>query len=161
MKIEFEEEQKFTQWWLWLILIPIGLLPIVGIYQQIILGEAFGENSMSDSGLVVFAVLIILFVSLFFVLSLKTEIDKNEVRINFFPFAKRKFSWKEIKKAEIVNYGFIGGWGIRRWTKYGTAYNVKGKMGLAIELLDGNKFLIGTQKEAELKKILGEIQLIK
>jgi len=28
MKIEFKEEQKFTQWWLWLILIPIGILQI-------------------------------------------------------------------------------------------------------------------------------------
>ena len=63
-------------------------------------------------------------------------------------------SWKEIKKVEIVTYGFVGGWGIRLWTKYGTVYTIKGNKGLAIELLNGKKFLIGTQKETELNKIV-------
>ncbi len=36
MKKEFKEEQKFTQWWLWIPLIGIGLIPIYGIYKTII-----------------------------------------------------------------------------------------------------------------------------
>ena len=52
MKTEFKEEQKFTQWWLWVILIPIGILPIFGIYKQLILGEKFGDKPMSDLGLI-------------------------------------------------------------------------------------------------------------
>ena len=59
--------------------------------------------------------------------------------------------------AEIVNYGFVGGWGIRLWTKYGTVYNMRGNKGLAIALTDGNKFLIGTQKPEELTAILEKI----
>ena len=62
--------------------------------------------------------------------------------------------WYEIEKADVVNYGFVGGWGIRPWTKYGTVYNIRGNKGLAIALFDGQRFVIGTQKEAELKKIL-------
>ena len=42
MKTQFTEKQKFTQWWLWLILISIGIIPIIGIYKQIILGKPFG-----------------------------------------------------------------------------------------------------------------------
>ena len=58
MKTEFKEEQKFNQWWLWLILIPMGVLPLIGIYKQLILGEKLGDNPMSDlSGLIIFAVL--------------------------------------------------------------------------------------------------------
>ena len=34
MKTEFKEVQKFTQWWLWLIIIGVGMLPIYGIYTQ-------------------------------------------------------------------------------------------------------------------------------
>ena len=30
MNIVFKETQKFSQWWLWLILIGIGILPILG-----------------------------------------------------------------------------------------------------------------------------------
>ena len=62
-----------------------------------------------------------------------------------------------MKHAEIVNYEFVGGWGIRLWTKYGTVYNTKGDKGLAIELQNGKKFLIGTQKATELSKIIEKV----
>ena len=58
-------------------------------------------------------------------------------------------------KAKVdLDYGFIGGYGIRLWTKYGTVYNTSGKIGLAITLNNGDKFLIGTQKSDELKLFL-------
>jgi len=94
---------------------------------------------------------------MFWFMRLKTEIDKTEIRINFFPFVKKRVNWKEIKNAEVVNYRFVGGWGIRLWTKYGTVYNTKGNKGLAIELQNGKKILIGTQKETELKKIVEKV----
>lgn len=154
MKIEFKEEQKFTQWWLWLILIGIGLLPIYGIYKQLILGEQFGDNPMSDLGLIIFTVFVFGLIAMFWYMRMITEIDQNEIRMSFFPFVKKRVKWKEIKNAEVVNYGFVGGWGIRLCTKYGTVYNTKGNKGLAIELLNGKKFLIGTQKETELSEII-------
>ena len=154
MKIEFKEKQKITQWWLWLILIEIGILPIFGIYKQLILGEKFGDKPMSDFGLIIFCVFIFGLIAMFGFMRLKTEIDQNEIRMNFFPFVKKRVNWKEVRKAEIVNYGFVGGWGIRLWTKYGTVYNTKGNKGLAIELQNGKKILIGTPKETELNKIM-------
>lgn len=156
MKIQFKEEQKFTQWWLWLILIGIGVLPIFGLYKQLFLEEKFGDHPMSDFGLIIFSVFIFGLITMFWFLRLKTEIDQNQIRIHFFPFVRKKINWKEVKSAEIVNYGFVGGWGIRLWTQYGTVYNTKGNKGLAIELRNGEKFLIGTQKEAELNKIVNK-----
>lgn len=154
MKIEFKEEQKFTQGWLWLILSGIGILPILGIYKQLIVGKSFGGNPMSVVGLITFCVFIFGLIAMFWFMRMKTEIDQNEIRLKFFPFVKKRINWKEIKNAEIVNYGFVGGWGIRLGIKYGTVYNTKGNKGLAIELLNGEKFLIGTQKETELKKMM-------
>ena len=156
MSIVFKETQKFSQWWLWLILIAIGALPVSGLYKQLYLNEAFGDKPMSDLGLIIFAVFVFSLIAMFWFMRLKTEIDQNEIRINFFPFVKKRVNWKEIKNAEIVNYGFVGGWGIRLWTKYGTLYNMKGNKGLAIELVNGKKFLIGTQKETELNKIVNK-----
>ncbi len=154
MTTHFKEEQRFTQWWLWLILIPIGILPVVGIVQQVILGEEFGDNPMSDLGLILFAVFIFALLGLFVIMRLKTEIDQTEIRMSFIPFVKKRIKWTEIKEAEVVNYGFVGGWGIRLSFKYGTVYNIKGNKGLAIELRNGKRFVIGTQRESELTKIV-------
>ncbi len=156
MKIEFKEEQKFTQRWLWLILLPIGFLPIIGIYKQIILGESFGNKPMSNIGLIIFAIFIFSLFGLFIFMKLKTDIDNDKIEMSFFPFVKKTTKWTDIKKVEVVNYGFVGGWGIRLWTKYGTVYNIRGNKGLAIELLNGKKYLIGTQKETEMKKIVNK-----
>jgi hypothetical protein len=153
MKIDFKEEQKFTQWWLWIILLAIGVFPIFGVYQQLILGEKFGDKPMSDLGLVVFCLVILMIIALFGFIRLKTAIDQDEIRISFFPFVKKRIQWKEIKTVEIVQYGFVG-WGIRLFTKYGIVYNVKGNKGLAIELVNGEKFLIGTQMEIEMMAVV-------
>ena len=92
MKTEFKEEQKFTQWWLWLILIPIGVLPIFGIYKQMILGEMFGDKPMSDLGLIIFSVFIFSLIGLFLIMKLKTSIDKNGIQMNFFLLRKRELN---------------------------------------------------------------------
>ena len=157
MSIVFKETQKFSQWWLWLILIAIGALPITGLYKQLYLNEAFRDKPMSDLGLIIFALFVFSLIAMFWFVQLKTEIDQNEIRMHFFPLVKKRVNWKEIKTAEIVNYGFVGGWGIRLWTKYGTVYNMNGNKGLAIELLNGKNFLIGTQKPEELTTILEKI----
>lgn len=157
MKINFQEEQKFTQWWLWVILILTGIFPIFGMYKQFVLGESFGNKPMSDLGLLLFSLIIITINGLFFFMKLKTTMDKNGIQIHFFPFTKKRVEWNEIKHMKVLNYGFVGGWGVRLWTKYGTVYNVKGNIGLAIELKNGKKFLIGTQKEIELRSFLGKI----
>lgn len=156
MKIAFKENQKFTQWWLWLILFGIGVVPVFGIYKQLILGEKFGDNQMSDSGLIIFSLFVMSLIALFWFIKLKTVINQNKIEMSFFPFVKKSVNWKDVKQAEIVNYGFVG-YGIRLGSKYGIIYNIKGNKGLAIELQNGNKFVIGTQKEAELNTILNRI----
>ena len=156
MKIEFKEVQKFTQWWLWLIIIGIGMLPIYGIYKQFILGEKFGTNPMSNTDLVFFAIFVLGLIALFLIMKLKTEINENEVKIKFVPFITKSIKWNEIKNAEVINYGFVG-WGIKIWTKYGTVYNTKGNIGLSIKLKNGKKLLIGTQKKTELKNVIEKI----
>jgi hypothetical protein len=150
MKIEYKEEQKFTQWWLWIGLIGFGIYEIYNLYQHFIIGE----KKISDLSQIIFSIVIFGVIILFWRIRLNTKIDQNEIRMKFFPFVKKQIRWKDIKSAEIVNYGFVGGWGIRLWTKYGTVYNTNGNKGLAIELLNGKKFLIGTQNDTELNKIV-------
>ena len=154
MNNSFKEEQKFTQWWLWLILIVVTATIAFGVYKQIILGEPFGTKPASNSVLILSFVLLIAILMLFWFMRLKTTINSSGIDFKFTPFVHKKTAWNEIESAEVINYGFVGGWGIRLWTKYGTVYNAKGNKGLAIQLKSGKNFLIGTQKEEELRKII-------
>jgi len=150
----FQEKQKFTQWWLWTILLGVLAVVIFAIYRQLVLNEPFGDNPMSDSGLIIFAVLLLALCALFGFIHLDTRIDKTHVKFTFIPFLKKSVEWKNIKSARVVDYGTVGGWGIKHSKDYGTVYATGGDMGLAIAMQNGDKFVIGTQKESELRTFL-------
>ncbi len=154
MHFRFKEEQRFNQWWVWIILMGIILFTGYGIFKQVVLKEPFGNNPMSDLGLYLFALAMLGLTAWFYCIKLSTKIDQNEISIRFPPFVNRTVSWKDVKSAKVINYGFVGGWGMRLWTRYGTVYNVKGNKGLSLQLKNGEKFLVGTQKEKELAKVI-------
>ena len=140
-------EKKIRQWWLWLILIGIGSLPIIFGFQQFVCNNSLGGNQMSDEGLVLFILLTLCLLGLFLAMKLEIHIDKKEVHFIFFPFVGKHVSWIDIKITKVVNYGFVRGFGIRICTNYATVYNVSVKYGLALELRNRKKILIGPQKE--------------
>ena len=154
MKQTFNEEQSFLKSWVGLILIAAFLFPIYGIYQELETTQGLNEVAKSNVG----SILTILFfigalVSLL-MLKLKTDINEYQIKIKFFPFTNKTIPWSEIQNVTVLNYGFVGGWGVRLWTKYGTVYNISGNKGLYIELKNGDSFLVGTQKEQELKLLI-------
>lgn len=143
---EFKEKQKFGQWWLWLILLTcLGFLGYQ-LYQQKVLNEQVGNVPIDSNLLLVIFVLMLGLVILFGMMKLTTKINQREIKIHFAPFVKKTLQWKDIESAKVERYGFVGGWGIRIWTKYGTVYNTMGDIGLKILLKNGQKYVIGTQK---------------
>lgn len=144
MKKTFQETQKFTQWWVWLIILGILIIPIYTF-----LYDEFSEGLKTLP--------VVLVVVLFYFLKLTTKINEKSIQMSFFPFVKKTINWNEIKKVKVFDYGFVGGWGIRLWTRYGTVYNIRGSKGLLIELNSGKSFVIGTQNEAELKHVLEKL----
>lgn len=150
----FTETQRFKQWWLWAILLSIAAVATLGIYRQVIMDEPFGDNPMSDTGLIVFAVLMYLLPILFLFVRLKSKIDKETIELQFVPFMKKSVNWTDIATAEVVDYGFLGGWGVYHSSEHGTVYATGGKHGLAIKTKKGQKFVIGTRKESEMKTFL-------
>jgi hypothetical protein len=76
------------------------------------------------------------------------------LHIRLFPFVKRAFSLSDIRHCEARTYslaiGEYGGWGIRRSWRNGVAYNMMGDRGVQLELKDGKKVLIGSQRAEEL-----------
>lgn len=161
MKI-YTEKQKFNQIWLWLLLLFSGFIPVVilgsGLYVQLVKGEQFGNNPMSDNGLIVTFILTLLLaislVLLFATSRLTTRIDKAGIYVKFFPFHWREhhYRWQEIERYEVVKYQPIrefGGWGVR-YARKSKAYNVSGNQGLRLFFKKGNQLLIGTQQSKNL-----------
>lgn len=159
MKILFKERQKFTQWWLWLILLGVLALPIVELFRTLFFDVQQSEKSISMVGLAFVLFFTSALLVFFWMMTLKTEIDENEIRMHFFPLLKKTVKWEDVTSAEIVDYGFVG-YGIRFGSKYGTVYNTSGRFGLAIETKKGDRFVIGTLKKAELRELIKESKVI-
>lgn len=163
--IVFEENQRFTQWWLWMILILTNIPFIWGIYRQMIQGIPFGDKPMSNTGLLVVETLVLLLTISFLFLKLETKIDTDGIEVRFFPFTLKalRYSWDEISEAYVRTYAPIlefGGWGLRYgfFSGKGKALNVSGNQGLQLILKNGKKLLIGTNKEAELSEVLKRLK---
>lgn len=170
-KVYFNEEQRFTQPWLWVILVVslgVALIPLVaGLFVQIIQGKPYGENSSSDTTLLVifFVVLAISIglMGLFWKMRLITEIGSEGISVQFPPFffKPRIYTPDTIESFKIRQYKPIreyGGWGIKQGVgKSGRAYNVKGNQGLQLILKNGRKLLIGTQRNDAILRAMNKM----
>jgi len=162
MKI-FIEEQKFTQYWLFIglaIAFVVVTVPIIKDWDTISKGS-FGEI-MNNLG----SFLVILFVFVLFnFFKLKTRIDEKGVYYQYLPFhfSYRFLPWNSISKCYVRNYNAIfeyGGWGLKfsfRKNK-GKSFTAKGDVGLQLLLTNGKHLLIGTQKKEEIQRTLDTYQ---
>ncbi len=157
-KFEFTEKQRFTQWWLWLLLSAVMMYIIYNFIED--------RQYFSTLELAISILIPILVIILFLAIRLETKIDAQGIYVRFFPFqiTFRHYPWRNITKAYVRKYsplGEYGGWGIRLGL-FGTgkAYNVKGNQGLQIILNDEKKILIGTQKQNELKLYLENLKKV-
>ncbi|NUQ24924.1 MAG: hypothetical protein HUU34_13305 [Saprospiraceae bacterium] len=161
--ILFTEKQRFTQWWIWLVLLGIGGLFLYAIYYQVIGGEPFGDKPMSDNGLLLTFGFTLLFILLFVSFRLDTLIKIDGIYVRFFPFQLkyRFYAWDTIAKAYIYHSQPIaefGGWGMRfSMSGKGRALTVSGEMGLQLEFTNGSALLIGTQKPKEIERVLAKL----
>lgn len=147
MKPLFTEKQRFNQWWLWLLLAVSSATPIIIIFKE------YSNNTVSSNNLWAL-IIIFLAIILFAVLRMKTTITQQNIQLTYFPFVWKTINLADIEAMKVINYGFVGGWGIRLWTSYGTVYNVRGNKGLHIKLKNGKQLVIGTQKPQELENLV-------
>jgi hypothetical protein len=163
----FSEKQRFTQWWIWLILIGINVLFVYALITQVFNGTKFGQNPMSDTGLWISFTISVLFNFFMFNLRLETIIRKEGIYVRFFPihFKAKFISWENVRSAHVRQYSPMkeyGGWGIK-YSRHGNgkAFSVSGKSGLQLEFRDGDKLLIGTEKGVELMTVLQKMGIPK
>jgi len=158
MKV-YIEEQRFNQP---LVIVGLSIAFIVVGFSTMKEWETIAQGSFTEKIGGLSSLLIILLVSLLFTnLNLKTRIDEKGIYYQYKPlhFSFRLVTWERISKCYIRNYDGIseyGGWGIKFSfrKKKGKAFTTKGTIGLQIELKNGKKILIGTQKKDELQRVL-------
>ncbi len=156
--ILFHEKQRFTQWWLWLLLIVVSIF----IFKPI--SEALSKNQPLDSGQWVGVIILVVVILLFLLIQLETKIDGKGIHVRFFPLVPnfKFYPWDEISTSVVRKYSPLleyGGWGIR-FGRNGKAYNIKGNKGLQLKFKSGKALLIGTQKPEELQKVLDELNML-
>lgn len=164
-KLLFSEKQRFTQWWVWLILVAVSVMPFFGLYHEMQKPEPFADAA-TNTGLILSLVVIIPLVLLFMFMRLETQITESGLNVKFFPFhfKFREFAWEELQEIYVKEYSPIfdfGGWGLRySLSGAGKAYNISGNQGIQIVFKSGKKLLIGTQKPEAAAAALQQAQVL-
>lgn len=166
-RIFFTERQRFKQWWLWLILLGLNGLFLFGVFRQVILAKQFGDNPMSNAGLLTASGISIILTLLFVILRLDTVIKEDGVYVRIFPLQLKfkHYAWNDLTKSFVRQYAPIaefGGWGMRLGLfGRGKAITISGNSGLQLECKNKDKLLIGTNKPEELSGILIQMGQLK
>jgi len=143
-----EENQSFRQPWLWTLMLAVLAVLLVA-----------SLNSPEGAPWVVLGIVLAVAL-LLYSMRLSVQVDTEAVRIRFFPIWKKTIPLAEIVRWEARTYRPIleyGGWGIRcSLFGKGWAYNVSGNQGVQLELVNGKRILIGSQRAEELARAIGE-----
>lgn len=153
----FVEEQRFRQWWLWLIMIAPVAVAWYGFWRQIIGGQPLGNNPAPDWVIwLVWLLAGIVLPWLLYSAALRVEVSSESVRIGFvtplFPLFRKSVAFKQIRSVEAVTYRPIrdyGGWGVRIGGK-GWAYSVSGNRGVLLKMKVGSDILLGSRQPERL-----------
>lgn len=161
-ELKFEETQNIEAKWLWVIVIITAVLVWITFIGQVILKVNFGGKPIPSVPLflawLVSGMLVPYALGSF---KLITEVRSGGIYISLPPLRSSfiRISYQNIAKCYVREYDAkkeYGGTGIMRGES-GLSYSMKGKMGVQLEMRDGGKILIGSQKSEELCKTVKEM----
>jgi len=148
-QVLYSETQRFSQWWIWVLVLGIAGLMWFGAVQQLLFGIPFGGNPAPDPLMWVLLLTFGIAMPLFmYALNLRTEVRPDGLYLKMFLLHLRYqvIPWQEIERFYPRTYRSIreyGGWGIR-YGPSGKAYNIKGNQGIQLELNGGRRLLVGS-----------------
>ena len=150
----FAEVERFRQ--------PLLLLVLAGVaapFWYLVVGHfVFGAEVEAAGDLVAVWLLAgVLLPAFLLAARLVTEVSPRGLRLRFPPFVTREIPFARMRRVQPRTYRPLreyGGWGIR-WGPGGKrAYNVSGKGGVEVELIDGRTVMVGSQRPEELAAAL-------
>jgi hypothetical protein len=146
----FREEQYFD-WWVYAAIALVAVLTGLGVVRGRFWSPEFAL------GLVIGLALLMMVVV--FVLHMTTEVTPTGVRVWFgwAPTYRRIVSIGTVRSIEVVTYRPIadyGFWGIRSGRDGDRALIARGNRGVRLELTDGTRLLIGSQRSEALARAI-------
>jgi hypothetical protein len=150
----FHEVQRLRQWHIRIVLaLPPAALIFITI-RQVVFHHPWG--STSNGGLIFLTILLTAVYFRLITVRLVTDVRSGELAVGLRGLWRhRRIPLSAIRSARPVEYNPLdyGGYGIRSGPD-GLAYIADGNRGVQLELDDGDKLLIGSQRPAELARAL-------
>lgn len=154
----FSEKLKLFKWTSFSIWIGFGLLFGLIVYYNTTNQSDYSRDTKNSivGIIVVILTLFLLFTSLlaYLLVRLKTEISTKNIKIKYLRIIEKTIDWDHVESAGIVTLKIVGNKLATGWENYGAYKNNKGSNAMALVLKNGKKLLIGTEKGAELNKII-------
>lgn len=161
----FNEEQKHSHPWVWLVIFPLICLYIYFMFN------ARSDTSTIEGDdfvgyVIICAVLFVMMVGLtvlFYNMKLTTSIKRDGIHIFFPPQLKKKrfIARAEISRYEIIEYYRISrmkGYSLKsKLKKTAKAYTLAGKYGLVIYLTNRKKVLIDTHRKEAVRFAMNKL----
>jgi hypothetical protein len=146
----FREEQYFD-WRVHALSAVVGLLTGLALVRERVRSLEVAVGLLIGVALLVFLIV--------FLLQMTTEVTPTDLRIRFgwAPGNPRFVAISAIRRVEVVTYRPIadyGFWGIRASRDGERAYIARGNRGVRIELNDGSRYLVGSQRAEALATAL-------
>ena len=154
---EFHETQALRQWHTkFFLALPPAALVFMSV-RQIAFHHPWGQPPMSNGDLLFLAGLLLLVYARLITVKLVTDVTGCELRVGLKGLWKRRrVPLEHIRAAKAIAYDPIseyGGYGIRSGPR-GAAYIARGNRAVQLELQDGHKMLVGSQRPEELARAI-------
>lgn len=151
----FTERQTFLRHWWGLLLLTL----VPALLPGLVLLTDSPQASTTAAWLAPLLALAV--VGLVLGIRLDTRLDATGVHYRLWPLqlGERTRPWSAISRAYVRPYdplGEYGGWGLKG-TSRNRALNVAGGEGIQLELADGTRLLLGTQRPAEARQALAQL----
>jgi len=161
--IQFEENQRFKELVIYILLGLFQALFLWGLIQQVIFNKPWGTKPASDLALIIINLGMFLLIILFFSFNLKTIITQQYIGFRFFPLQIRMriIYWEQVKNVSIIQYDGMKeywGFGLKYMPGKGWCYTMPGHFGIKLTLTNEKKILIGTHKTNEISHILSNLK---
>jgi hypothetical protein len=152
----FHEVQALRQWHIRIVLaLPPAALLFITV-RQVVFHHPWGAHPFSDSGLIFLTILLTAVYFRLITVRLVTDVNSREIIVGLRGlWRRRRILLSAVRSAEPIEYNPLdyGGYGIRSGPR-GLAYIADGNRAVQLELNDGRKLLIGSQRPADLARAI-------
>ena len=92
-KVLYQEKQRFTKWWMWLVILLPLEIALNAFYFQYSLDIPLGNKPLTDEALIAFFLFGIAFAYFFRINELRTELTEDGIHVHFYPYTSGTVAW--------------------------------------------------------------------